>query len=271
MSRRRLFTTRRKLFSSSDEELLEVYCNDCGFEMNTAANPGTLRCPRCGGRRFEVSREFFSPPGTPEETPENYRRPVLRDQTEEEFQREFSRTSDELELELRRFSGRTLTSSEYDKYFSVPSEDLVEKGFASIQGDKVSISDTAFLESRLFSKLIVSVTKVLDLDPEVACSSRDRVLDDLESNSELCPKSIAVLRRVSVPGSLSSTSSHESWANDSGILGDLKLEFGGQTRSLPEFKGILVRRYPDAPSGIMDFLMKRGIIRSSGGGIEIIK
>lgn len=277
MERRKLFSeSRRKLFSESGVNIKKVVCQDCGYVMETAENVSSILCPKCGGVRFNVARNYYSPSGTPE--------PVKQEKTysdrrnlfnsTEDFQKEFSDTTDELELKLKEFSGQTLSSSNFEKNFgdTTTAEDLVEKGFASIDEEgSVSISGDAFLQSRLFSKLVISVTKVLDLDPKITCEHNPApFIDEIESNGGLCPKSIVILKKAH--GILGpSECSTDSWAKDSGIMRDLKIEFCGQRKPLEEFKSTLSDRYPDAPDGLIDFLVKRGIIKSDGNQIEILK
>lgn len=272
MERRKLFSTttttkRRKLFSEEGGSVLKtVVCSDCGHKFETTASTTDLICPKCGGRRFNFLRSVYSPSVAPEKVPT---RKTLFGDSEAEFQREFSNTEDKLELKLKEFSGKTLDSKSFSDNFGglTTAEELQERGFADVtENGKVTISKDAFLQSRLFSKLIVSVTKILDLDPAVTLSKPADVISGLEERSELCPKSIVILKKAHglVPDS-------ESWAKDSGILGDLKLEFGGQSKPLAAFKETISKRYPDAPEGILDFLKSKGIIKTSGDNIEILK
>ena len=67
-----------------------------------------------------------------------------------------------------------------------------------------------------------------------------------------------------------STQDHDNnWLNDSGITTDLPIEFGGSSTDEPEFKKIIIERYPDAPDNILDLLKARGIIESDGKTINI--
>lgn len=267
--RRKLFSnresTRRKLFSNSGIELKTVICGDCGHKMETTASTTNLICPKCGGRRFNVERKFFSPEGTPEEVPE--RISLFSEKTEEErFQKSFSETTNPFELRLKKYSGTTIKESDCERIFGVPSEELVEKGFAEVSGNELNIHKDAFLQSRLFSKLIISVTKVLDLDPEITTSRPEVGIQKLE-NSGLCPKGIMIIKKSHgfCP------SSNSSWAEDSGILRDIPLEFGGMSIEKPDFEKTLENRYPDAPHNILDILGNRGIIKVNGKCIDIIK
>lgn len=278
--RRKLFSEpapklRRRLFSEPECEANDcrktnsrLICQDCGYELDTNAYTTNGFCPKCGGRRFNHV-EGISDMETIE------RRPLFGSFgpgcdidtnccSEEEFQKEFSYTDDELEMKLKEFSGETLDSKTFQKQFGnvCTADELEEKGFAEVSEDgSVKISDTAFLQSRLFSKLVISVTKVLDLDP---IQNPIHAINDLEGHGCLCPKSIVILKKAH-------GITDDSWAKDSGILGDLKLEFGGQCKPLGEFKNTINERYPDAPSGIMDILSKFGIIKTLGDRVEILK
>ena len=59
------------------------------------------------------------------------------------------------------------------------------------------------------------------------------------------------------------------WLNDSGITTDLPIEFGGSSKDEPEFKKIIIERYPDAPDNILELLKEKGIIESDGKIINI--
>ena len=272
MRRRKLFSntksTRRKLFSESGQSKKTVICSDCGYKMETTAATTNILCPKCGGRRFNVERRFFSPEGTPEPVPtEETRISLFSEKTDEErFQKSFSETDNKFELKLKKYSGTSIKTSECERIFGVPATDLVEKGFAEISGDSLNINKDAFLQSRLFSKLIVSVTKVLDLDPQGTCGGPEVGIQKLE-NLGVNPKGIILLKKAH---GICPTE-NPSWADESGILNDLPIEFGGRTLGRSEFERTLGNRYPDAPHNILDLLSGRGIIKINGDHIDIIK
>ena len=253
MKRIKLFsnpTPRIKLFSEDKKKT--VACSDCGYRFKTFAHTTNLLCPKCGGTRFNIVPDTLGP----------------ENDEEIEWQKEFSETSNEFEIKLREFSGHKLSGDKIQKEFGITAEEMNERGFSDILEDGMSkIHDDAFIQSRLFSSLVISVTKTLDLDPTVVCGKPEDSIARLEEISDLCPKSIMILKRAH-----GISECPESWATDSGILGDLKLEMGGTSRPLPEFKKIINERYPDAPEGILDFLERKGIIKPSGENkIEIIK
>ncbi len=296
MERRKLFSensakpVRRKLFSEdcpqsdAEERVRTVVCIDCGYKMDTMASTVDLICPRCGGTSFVPEDETVVDPIKPEhqdnEEPKKEEKTYSRrklfstyEEDEAEFQREFSEPTSELEHKLKEFSGRVISQDEFQKEFSdlANLEELQEKEYAeACDSGYIRISDTAFLESRLFSEIVISVTKELHLDPAILCCkhNKEEIIDKLEGEGNLCPKSIVLLKKAhNIP-----TEKHDQeWINDSGILGDLGIEFGGQSRELPEFKKIIDERYPDAPEDIMEILKNKGIIRANGNVIEINK
>lgn len=299
MERRKLFSEnsvkpiRRKLFSddcpSSNAESLvhTVICIDCGYKMDTMASTTDLICPRCGGTSFVPESEtVVDPIVLPEhqdQEPES--KPITEEKTysrrklfstyeedEAEFQREFSEPTSELESKLKEFSGRVISQDEFQKEFSdvASLEELQEKEYAeTCDSGYIKISDTAFLESKMFSEIVISVTKELHLDPAILCHkhNKEEIINKLEEEGNLNPKSIVLLKKAH---NIPTEASDSAWVNDSGILGDLGIEFGGQTKGLPEFKEIIDERYPDAPEGIMEILKNRGIIRENGNVIEIL-
>ena len=297
MERRKLFSEnsakpiRRKLFSddclvSNSESLVHtVICIDCGYKMDTMASTTDLICPRCGGTSFvpesdTVVDPIVLPEHQEKEEPKSveektYSRRKLfstYEEDEAEFQREFSEPTSELEHKLKEFSGRVISQDEFQKEFSdiTSLEELQEKEYAETCEDGIKIPNTAFLESKLFSEIVISITKELHLDPAITCCkhNKEEIIDRLEGEGNLSPKSIVLLKKAhNIP-----TEKHDQeWINDSGILGDLGIEFGGQSRELPEFKKIIDERYPDAPEDIMEILKNKGIIRANGNVIEIIK
>ena len=116
---------------------------------------------------------------------------------------------------------------------------------------------------------MISITKELHLDPTILCHkhNKEEIINNLEEEGNLSPKSIILLKKAH---NIPTEASDNAWINDSGILGDLGIEFGGQTKGLPEFKEIIDERYPDAPEGIMEILKNKGIIRENGNVIEIL-
>lgn len=288
--RRKLFSdyksVRRKLFSddcptgNNDGRMKSVICMDCGYKMNTLSGTTNLICPKCGGSRFNVELYVFSPDNVPEKVPEkteddNSRRKLFSSYADEEleFQREFSKPSNELELKLKDFSGKEISKEEFEKEFSnlTTLDDLVEKNFAEVNNDVVKISDSAYAMSKMFSKITISITKELDLDPSITCCpncDKGPIIDKLENINDICPKSLVIIKKIH---GIPTANPDEEWAKDSGILNDLGIEFGGTSKELPEFRKIIDNRYPDAPEDILDLLKNRGVIRVNGNVVEITK
>ena len=293
MERRKLFSAtpapRRKLFSDqginkvgeTTDNLKAVQCNDCGYTMTTNASTTALICPKCGGKRFNVVNVPFSPENTPEpvkvEEKGFSRRSLFND---EAFEKEFSVADNKFEEKLKEFSGKVVPCDEVEKIFSEETpESLVEKGFAEYENDdNLKIHDTAFLQNKLFSKLVISITKTLELDPSVASMSRESIIDGLASKGNLAPKSIVLLKKahnIPLPAREFTESDKEetvdSWAEDSGICNDLRLEFGDSDMGIKEFTKLLDERYPDAPEGIINYLIDKGVVTIQGNQVSIFK
>ena len=300
--------TRRKLFSGNEggasqnvfeggKDIKRIQCRDCGFIMETAAATTDLVCPKCGSKnRFNVLslnptsavnpeavkvevkkiEEVTGKKPTPEQLKEasksfTERRSLFGDG---EFQKEFSEPSNDFEIKLKQYSGKTLGEKEIQKIFSCTPEELEEKGFAKVdESGNAKIDENAFLYSKLFSKLIISVTKVLDL-PSVDKPKED-IISELEGRETLPPKGIILIKkahRIPVEASFSENSEEsESWLKDSGIIGDLRLEFGGSSMGIKEFTKLLDERYDDAPENIIDILIQKGVIKIQGNQVDILK
>lgn len=296
VERRKLFSSsispRRKLFSGgvTQAEYKKIQCRDCGYIMDTLATTTNFLCPKCGAvNRFNVLEVTPSPENTPEavqvevskieEVEKGFsRRSLFGGDNNAAIQKEFSEPSNEFEVKLKEFSGKTFEYSEVEKTFGIPAEELIEKGFASINDeDKVSIGEDAFLQSKLFSKLIVSVTKILDLDNDVMSRPKEDIISMLEEKESLSPKGIMLIKKahalpmVEKEVEFSSTEETESWLKDSGIIGDLKIEFGNSAMGIKEFTKILEERYDDAPENIIDILIEKGVIKIQGNQVDIMK
>ena len=308
-------TKRRKLFSTLNEggasqnvfeggkETHRLQCRDCGFIIETAASTTDLVCPKCGAKnRFNVLELTPTPAVNPEAvqvsvkkieevtgekpTPgqlkeisgktfsEDGRRSLFGG-NDEAFQKEFSEPSNDLEKNLKLYSGKTLGEDEVQKIFSCTPEELEEKGFARVDETtgETKINDSAFLCSKLFSKLIISVTKVLDL-PQIERPKED-IIEELAQKQAIPEKGIILIKkahRIPIEASFSeATSESEGWVKDSGIIGDLKLEFGGTSMSVKDFTKLLDERYDDAPENIIDILIQKGVIKIQGNQVDIYK
>lgn len=297
--RRKLFSSRkRKLFSEEESEqvLKTVVCNDCGFELQTAQSASSILCPKCGGTRFNVKWGSNHEPYVREKIKEV--NPLSEDRlnvldknrislfldgkaAEGEFQRSFSTPDNEYEKNLDIYSGKRINVNSSEKLFGIPASEMEEKGFGKIEGNELAIPKNAYLQSRLFSKLIVSVTKIMDLDPKITCCAEDlggpsqdvkeKIIESLANNGSISPKGIIIIKKahgimpISQQDSDIMKENNDDWCKDSGILNDLKLEFGGSSQELPIFKKTIDERYPDAPSNILDLLKSHGIISVTGG------
>lgn len=228
MVRRKLFSSptppRRRLFSEPESDKV---CIDCGYRVTDST---VFVCPCCGGKRFRYVEPL-------EETPDT-----------------------EAEAKLKTYSGRAISQEEFDRIFS--GDDMIPETMFSDSADgKVCISKDAYWNEKLFSKLVVSVTKILDLPPVPKDTS------EAIHGLNLPPKGILLLKKAHC---VEEPCCGE-WAKDSGILGDLRLEFGGHHKPISEFVETIKKRYPDAPDGLMDFLKEKGIINVSGEDVEILK
>ena len=287
MERRKLFSstptpTRRKLFSSNDgTELKKVMCQDCGYVMETTASTTGLLCPKCGSTRFNVLSVNPSQSNVPEAVRVEKdkidivtgRKPLF----EEDFQKEFSTPANDVEKNFKTFTGKEVNSSDCQKLFSMTSDELIEKGFADKEVDgKVLISKSAYSNSKLFSKLTVTITKEFDLDPTIMSPecNKENIIENLKDRDVLAPKSIVLIKKAHsispVDSMFSNIEESEAWLKDSGIQGDLSLEFGGKVLGIKEFMNLLDERYEDAPENIIDLLVSKGIIKIQGNQVEIL-
>lgn len=287
MTRRKLFssTPRKKLFSGCEDNMVKtVMCMDCGYKMETAASTSHIYCPKCGGTRFNIYRIPESPEGTPEPVKIEEEKSFSRKSVfgNDEIQKEFTTPLNKFEENLKLFSGKEVEIAECDKLFSISAEELIEKGYADItESGNLIISESAFLRDKLFSKLIVSVTKVLDLDPGITSMSqpKESIIDSLCSRGTIEPKGIIMIKKahmlspkINTEFPIEEDSSVSDWASDSGIIGDLKIELGDRTDlSVEEFMDYLHTRYSDAPKGLIDYLISNGVVKIQGNQVDILK
>ena len=287
--RRKLFSStpvRRKLFSDNspietNKQPRTVICMDCGYVTTTDKTTTHLYCPKCGGHRFGIINKMTNPQLIQEKAAK--RRSLFEANVEavndsgegSDEQKEFSEPSDEFEKKIKTYSGKTLSGDEVNKLFSDTGNDvmdLVQKGFAEVtDDDKVKIYDSAYLQSKLFSKLIISVTKILDLDP--IDKPKSEVIDMLAEKSCMEPKSVVLIKKahsISPVIRENGFSETDEWIKDSGIQNDLHLEFGGSQMDLAKFKDILSERYEDAPEDIIDKLKQNDIIKVYGDQVEVL-
>lgn len=281
--KRRLFssTPRKKLFSTANEEnsVKAVRCMDCGYILETAASTSRIYCPKCGGTRFNVYRIPESPELTPEpvkvEEEKSFSRKSLFGN--DEFQKEFTEPTTVFEEKLKEFSGKVINIDECEKIFSCTPEELLEKNYAELNNDgNLIISDSAFLIDKLFSKLIITVTRELDL-PEIT-QPKECVIDSLAEKGNLSPKGVVMIKKAHMLSPVSNSSVEcpetdlKGWINDSGIIGDTKIELGDKDNlKLDDFMDYLKSRYPDAPKGLLEHLISSGLVKIDGSKVNIIK
>ena len=284
-TRRKLFssTPRKKLFSTMNEEntLKTVMCMDCGYKLETASTTTKIYCPKCGGTRFNV----YSIPESPEVSPEAV--PVVEEKSftrksvfgNDEIQKEFTEPCNEFERSLKDYSGKTVEISECHKLFSMTPEELIEKNYASpVSENEIQIMPNAFLIDKLFSKLIISVTKELDLDTTVPGQPKESIIDSLASSGNISPKGIILIKKAHmlsqnpISEGISDKEELEDWVEDSGIAGDLRIELGDKNDiSLSELMDYLNSRYSDAPKGLIDYLVSNGIVKIQGNHVDVVK
>lgn len=271
MKRLKIFSnTRRKIFSSDNEggmTLRKVVCQDCGQELETSASSSRLICPRCGGKRFNV----VEPSVDHKESKESHEKhfSIFSDDS---YNRTFMNPTNNLEKKLKTYSGKTLGKDEFEKTFSDSADDLLEKGFAIADGDRVKISDSAYATEKMFSKIIISVTKILDLDPSVTEENKEEIIDGL--HDRIPEKGIIILKKAhglepKLFCDKCADSDAEQWIEDSRIIPDLKLEYGNKSFGIKQFMDILQDRYKDAPDNIIDLLTSKNVIRIEGNQVTI--
>ena len=227
-------------------------CTDCGHEFIVSGDVYSRpRCPNCGGNRVvRVSQEYT-----------------------------YSDSTDSTGEFLKKASGTTMSQEEATKLFSECGakgslQDLIDSGYATItENNEVTFSDTADSEYSLFSKLVISVTRELDLDP-VTPENKEDLIQSLEGGS-IPPKGIILIKKAhgliphATDEGIMCCNDPESYLTDSGISNDLKIEHGGKTLSLDQFLSLIRSRYNDAPENLLDLLCKKGIVTISGSQVAI--
>lgn len=256
---------RLKLFCNQPHT---VICRDCGHTMVTEENVSHILCPNCGGKRFDLAL-FRGGEADSTPTPD----PVQIKEAKEQVQREPLFDS-QFEKRLKKFSGETLEKGEFEKTFAEKSNEAIEKGFAEPQEDgSYRINEASYSMQKLFSKLTISVTKTLELDPAIMRGEIDKeeIIDRLRE--KMPEKSIMILKKAhDLPIKTFSEQPKdegESWLEDSRIINDLELEYNGQSMGIDQFLKILSERYPDRPENIIDLLVKAGTIRLDGSQVTI--
>lgn len=240
MKRKRIF---ERAYSTT---LRTLVCQDCGQMIETGESPSFCLCPNCGGRRMNI--KIF-----PKVSP---RKSV------------FENHDTELESKLKEHGGKTLSQEKFQKEFSVNSDIVLQKCFAEETSGGVYIKPEAYGIEKAFSKIVISVTKSLELDPTVMSGCRPCC--DVIKTLPLGEKSLTIIKKAHCLPEDSCGCGNEDWVKDSKICEDLKAEFGGETLGLEEFIKIIRERYPDAPKNIYDILEDKGAISLDGTKVNIL-
>ncbi len=251
--------SRRKLFSSlteiqpnnlgegaavniGQENLYK--CTDCNYEFNDPAETTSgTRCPNCGGNR------------------------VLRQNSEYAGQCEIH--DDKTDEFLKTYSGQTVELGELQKLFSDDEiGSMVKEGYAvEDENGSLYFSEVAYSQKKLFSELVISVSKELGLEP---VDSKESLINKLLDFGRLPEKSIVLIKKAH--NVIPSRDSHEeNYLQDSGISRDLRLMHGGETMGIRDFLKLLDEQYNDAPEDILDDLVSDNVIKISGSQVEILK
>ena len=276
------YSTRKKLFSSNDEKSVEyneggiqvrtVICKDCGHTMETAESTSRMCCPNCGGKRFDIA--IFR---NKDKEAVNEEDSIQIRIAEEQIKNRKSVVENHLtpfENKLKKFSGTTMDASTFEKTFSDKTQEMLEKGFAVADGyGNIQISPSALATEKLFSKLIISVTKTLVLDPEITRSiePKEAVIERLEEH--LPEKGIMLIKKAhAIPEQhiyCDNEPTGMNWVEDSRIVPDLELEYSNQSFPIEKFIKIIRERYPDSPENILDLLSEVGVIRLEGTQVTV--
>lgn len=244
---------RKRIFEKTYSESIimrTLVCQDCGQTLETAESPSSCLCPNCGGKRMNI--KIFPVKQVP---------PVRKSV--------FENHDTELEGKLKTFSGKILSNDEFQKEFSESAESLLQKSFATVTEEGVQIRPDAYGIEKAFSKLIVSVTKTLELDPSIM--SGIRPISEVVKSLPVNDKGLSLLKKAhDLPNETIKDEEKEDWVEDSNICEDLKEEFGGETFGLEEFIKIIRERYPDAPGNIYEILEKKGAISLDGTKVNIL-
>jgi DNA-directed RNA polymerase subunit RPC12/RpoP len=260
MERKKLFSKpRKKLFSTPEQGGITVrslICRDCGQVIESAESPSQAYCPNCGGKRLNI--KLFPEKINPEAEKSTEKKKL------------FSDYDSPFELKLKEYSGKSLSKEEIEKTFSEDEFETI-KLYSNFEDGNISINESAYGMEKLFSKLTISVTKTLELDPAIMTGtvSKEDVIDKLEEHNDLPKKSIMIIKKAhNLP-----TESHfsDTWVEDSSIIPDLETEYNNQSFGIEDFIKILRDRYPDAPENIVDILVQEGTIFIDGGKVTIHK
>lgn len=291
VARRSLFSSlatekkpRRKLFCSASSVSPKVMvCLDCGFEITEEGTTVKDYCPNCGGTRFEIKgvnsgrRSLFAIDKTQPNSSESGQDSTKSQKGSEclECGSEEIGKPDATDEILKQYSGQSINKDDLQKLFtergiSESIDSMIGSGYASLNDEgQVCFSECADLTKRMFSDVVISVTKEMHLVP--AENKVEELIDELEGHNNLGQKGIIILKKAHglIPRGEVKTFS-DSYLEDSGLASDLKLEWGGKRMTLKEFMDILNTQYNDAPEDILDILVDSGVIKISGSQVDII-
>ena len=291
VARRSLFSStvtespRRKLFCSASSSAPKVMiCLDCGHEIVEEGTTVKSYCPNCGGTRFEIKgvnsgrRSLFAIDKTQPDSSESGQDSAKSQKGSEclECGSEEIGKPDATDEILKEFSGKSISEEDLQKLFTERGieesiDSFLGSGYASLNDEgQICFSECADLSRKLFSEIVISVTKEMHLVP--AENKVEELIDELEGHNNLGQKGIILVKKAHglIPrGEVIKTFS-DSYLEDSGLASDLKLEWGGKRMTLKEFMDILNTQYNDAPDDILDKLVDSGIIKISGSQVEII-
>lgn len=244
---------RRSLFCNNQEECCDIYvCQDCGHEYQPTSDD--LRCPNCGGNRV-VKRGGYGDAVSCDEFPE---------------------TCDATDEALKEFSGKSGDFDQLQKEFTdrgLDLNDIIDQGYAQYNEDDntVCFSENADALRKLFSRLVISVTKELELDP---VDSKEALIHNLEESPTITPKAIILIKKahgILPPPAVEEDSPNidQDYIKDSGLENDLRLVHGGQIMSLSELTNLIKSQYNDAPDDILDKLVQSGLVNISGSSVRV--
>ena len=246
---------RRSLFCDSQccccEEI--YVCQDCGHEFQGKLSDD-LRCPNCGGNRV-VKRGGYGDAISCDEFPE---------------------TCDATGEALKEFSGKSGDFDQLQKEFTdrgLDLNDIIDQGYAQYNEDDntVCFSENADALQKLFSRLVISVTKELELDP---VDSKEALIRKLEDSPTMPSKAIILIKKahgiLPVDSCCQETPcEYTNYIKDSGLENDLKLVHGGQVISLSDLNNIIKSQYNDAPDDIIDKIVRAGFVNISGSSVRV--
>lgn len=231
-------------------------CSDCDYEF--AAEEDTTSnviCPKCGGSRVQ-----------------------LNSQVVDDIHMEDEPKSDEIGEYLEENKGKTLEKDIVDNELSERGfsdriggvQGLIDAGYVTEQeGNMVKFSDVAGLQYKLFSELVISVSKEFSVTP---IQNKESAIESLSGRlSEKCMSALKKANKIEEHKLETVNFSDKDYINDSGIENDLSAEYGGTSMKLKDFMNLLSTEYPDAPDHILDLLVNDKVIKITGSQVEIRK